>query len=206
MTKPIVLLDIDGVVGDFVGRYLDTVADITGHRFTHQDVTQFEIERCQFFLDCSAEHKRALGGEVLADAIHREICSPGWCRSIRPLPGAIDGVKALKKIARVHPVTSPWHDSPYWAHERYKWIEEYLEINPRDVVLTSTKTLINGDFLIDDRAANVYDWIESRMIPICKGMIWHQPWNTQCVQYDDANVFHVYNWDDVLENVRKVSQ
>lgn len=182
MTRPIVLLDTDGVLADFVQVFLDflkTRPAYRDHTWTHEHVTQFDI--------CKA---LGLPGQVWSDFV-RWLNGPGRLSLFPVLEGAHEGVKRLQEVAEVYVVTSPLSGVPTWAAERDHWLESRLGIPTSRVIHTAAKHLIFGDILVDDRIDNVAAW--QKAWPQSRGLLWDAPWNRS-----DAVQFRVKSWDDVL--------
>lgn len=146
MIRPVVLLDIDGVVANFVEGCLPIIRMITGRTYQHDDVTQWQIEK-------------ALGLDTEETAeLYRNICQEGWCAHLRPYEGAKEGVAALRAFADVVPVTSHFFTSKHWVSERDEWIVEHLGIPKTDIVHTHAKYRVLGDVLVDDKTSHLDKW------------------------------------------------
>lgn len=145
--KPRLLLDIDGVLADFVGPFLDTVDRVLGKRFQREDVDQWDV--------CKAIGLSPEDGEEITK---HYVCSRGWCESMPVFDGAKEGVKRLQEIAEVYFVTSPMKGSIYWMGERTRWMEEHFGVDSKHVVFTSHKHIIYGDALVDDGVHNLRTW------------------------------------------------
>jgi 5'(3')-deoxyribonucleotidase len=140
MKKPIVLVDVDGVLADFVGGYLRLLKEHTGIEADRDQITKFDIGAS---LGLSAEQssrmKRAIGG------------APRFALTLDVCPGAQDGIRMLEQVAEVHIATSPWNSNPTWTHDREMWLKKHFDIAHADVTHTSAKHLLRGDFLVDDK-------------------------------------------------------
>lgn len=84
-----------------------------------------------------------------------------------PLPGAIEGVRALMVDFDVHFVSTPWHSNHNSARLKYEWVEKYFG-DARLLTLTHDKSLISGMALIDDRPGLSGPW---------QHIEYPQPWN-----------------------------
>lgn len=149
MTKPIVLLDCDGVLSDFIGGVLDLVHFVTDRKHTHEDVDQFDF--------CAA--LKLTTDE--ARAVKSMIENVGFCAGLKPFPKAVSGVAALESIADVYILTSPWNSNPRWTYEREQWLKDHFGIPCSRVLHGSAKHLIRGDVFVDDRTSAVRQWKES---------------------------------------------
>jgi len=159
-----VLLDVDGVLADFVGAYLDLLNITCGIKATREQITSFDIGTSLGLTDEQAARvKRAIGNE------------PQLARSLDVYPGAVDGVERLAKVADVYIVTSPWNSNPTWMHDREHWLREWFCIPHSRVVHTSAKHLCRGDFLVDDKTDTLHKW--ARENPNGTPVQWKTPHN-----------------------------
>lgn len=149
MNRKTVLLDVDGVLCDFVGGVLDLCASELERTFQREQITRFDFAAC---LGLSAEEKRIATSPIS----HRA----GWWSSLPILPGAQDGVARLMEIAEVYIVTSPWNSCPTWLHEREAWLRKHFDIPHSRVLAGSAKHLVAGDVFIDDKTETVAKWEE----------------------------------------------
>jgi 5'-nucleotidase len=83
--------------------------------------------------------------------IQQIIQEPGFFFSLPPIPG---GLEAVAEMAGKHDVficTAPMPGCPDSAGEKYCWVEKYLGGKwTRRTISTFDKTLVRGDYLIDD--------------------------------------------------------
>lgn len=145
MKKPIVLLDVDEVLADFVGRVLELVRRITGRNVTREEITCWDIAVALKLTPEEAAEKARL------------IKEPGFCAGLEPLPGAIDGVREIREYADVRAVTSPFK-SKTWASEREEWLCEHFGFRREQIVQTPGKDIVFGDVLIDDKLETCQNW------------------------------------------------
>ena len=182
--KKRVLLDVDGVLADFLPPSLDFLrqehgADHDPHTFPTWDLFETVDSR-------------------LRGAMETHWAQPGWCRSIPVMEGAQDGVRALREVAYVYFVTAQMIHAPYWMWERVQWLKEHFAAEDRHIVLTLAKYLIEGDVLVDDKPSNVCAWAAAR--PTKHGVLWTQPSN---LGFDPVgNVVRLGSWQDVLRLVQ----
>lgn len=76
----------------------------------------------------------------------------GAYREMEPMPGAIDGVRAL--IAAGHDVwlaTKPPTGQPRAYADKVAWVMDNLPELTRKIILTADKGMLRGDVLIDDQ-------------------------------------------------------
>ncbi|MGB1016084.1 MAG: 5' nucleotidase, NT5C type [Nannocystaceae bacterium] len=164
MTRPTVLLDVDGVVADFTAQILRLTHSLFDRRFTPEDVTEWD-------------YKSALG---LSDKEWRLVStiigSKDFAFELPVYPGAISGVQDLAKVADIYFVTSDWRTSPTWVYDRNRWLElRFGRELGKQVIHTSHKHLVRGDVFVDDKPSNVAAWASAwpSGIPV----LWKRPYN-----------------------------
>jgi 5'(3')-deoxyribonucleotidase len=182
--KPRVLLDVDGVLADFVGAFLGVVRDRLGREHTPEDIHSFGIANS---LNLSKDE---------FDTCAEVVSQPGFGRTLAIYPGAQEGVAALQRIADVYIVTSPWNSNPTWTHDREWWLYENFHIPYNRVVHTSAKHLVRGDVLVDDKVDTVATWCEEH--PGCTGIVWDTPHNRR----EPWGWLRTNSWDRLIEEVR----
>jgi 5'(3')-deoxyribonucleotidase len=154
-----IILDLDEVVVDLLGPWLETYNQRFGDSLKTSDVTSWDIRT-----------------HVLPSAytdVMEILREPGFFAGLPARPGAIDGVGRL--------VTTPGHDitiatapsGPDSARAKIEWVTRHLGhlgFNETDVVLIHDKALLRGDVIIDDRPK----YLESfQGATVC----WGRPWN-----------------------------
>ena len=153
------LVDVDGVLADFVSAYLDIVRAVTGRSHSPEHVTEFDIGKSlALSRDESSLVKRTLGN------------SQGIARELGVYPGAREGLAALREVADVYIVTSPWNSNPTWTHDREAWLEKHFRIKHDRVIHTSAKYVCCGDVLVDDKVSAVEQWQAAHSNGI--GVVW----------------------------------
>jgi len=144
--RPLVLLDVDGVLADFVGGVLEIVEDVTGLARDREEIDRFD------FCD-------ALGvGVDDARVIKRAMASRGFCDCLAPCEGARDGVRALQEIAEVRVITTPWDSSETWTYERESWLWRHFKIPAKHVMHVREKFRVPADAFVDDKTSAVREW------------------------------------------------
>lgn len=145
--QPLVLLDVDGVLADFIGGVLDVVYEVTDKQRQREEIDQFDFCKA---LGLTAGERR----EVMATIGYRR----KFCARLLPFPGAFDGIERLADLAAIHVVTSPWNSNETWTHEREWWLNHHFAIPHSHVTHTSAKHLIAGDWLVDDKTETCERW------------------------------------------------
>lgn len=183
MTRNIrVLCDVDGVLCNYSGGALSVIQEITGRPPPEDILNEWDIFR-QFGTEERKEIFKAFEKE-------------GWCYSLEVLPGALQGIRNLRKAgADIYFVTAPWH-SPHWTYERTKWLCDYFEADKKHIVHAHAKYLCVGDVFIDDKISHVQTWQDHH--PLGVGILWEAPYN-RSIPYPIRSS----SWDFVLSVVTR---
>lgn len=180
--RPRVLVDVDGILADFVSVYLGTATLVTGRKYTRDQVTTWKIEQ-------------ALGlTEAETDEVTRGITRAGSVAAFPEIPGAIEAVRELQEWADVYFVTSPWPGAPHWVSEREAWLRARFPNMGRNVIHTAVKEVVSGDVLVDDNLDHVLKWAERH--PQGTGILWETPYNRDAVMV--GNTIKVNKWSHIF--------
>ncbi len=75
----------------------------------------------------------------------------GFFLNLEPLEGAIEGMKTLQTKYKVYILTRPSIKNTHCYTEKAEWIKKYLgEEMLEGMILCPDKSLVKGDYLIDD--------------------------------------------------------
>lgn len=181
-----ILLDVDGVLANFVGKYLHEVNSRLNTTYTHQDVNNFSIEK-------------SLDIAHIKHEIQAEICKPGWCYSLELLPNAQESVKELKQLGRLVILTSNM-TTPNWTFERTNWLKDHFDISRLELIFAKSKYLIHGDYLIDDSTENCEKYSEEH--PHSTVCLIDQPWNQDCKE--SSNLIRFKTLSDVVSFIGRL--
>jgi 5'(3')-deoxyribonucleotidase len=175
------LIDVDEVLLDF-----QTPAFAILEKHCGRKLTPYDYEVWDMFSLFSEKEKAT---------VFAEIEKPGFCRGLKPTPGACQFMEEARDLVDVFAVTSHFH-SPTWVHERDASLKEFFAFKKQEIVHTSAKFLIQGDFFLDDNPGHVSAWMEEN--PTGVAMLWHIP-NTRTLGMDDIRM---KSWDQVITKVR----
>lgn len=175
-----ILIDMDGVISDYEGQFLQY------WRSRHPDKLYVPVEaRTTFYIkDEYPEELQSLVAEILLE--------PSFFREMAPVPGAREALEEMQKLGfEVFICSSPLSTYKNCVLEKYEWVEEHLGLAwVRQIILTKDKTVVKGDFLIDDKpliagAQDPPDW---------EHIVYDRPYNR------GANKRRITwnNWKDVL--------
>lgn len=179
-TKPIVLLDVDGVVADCGSAMHRLAESFFGMRFPAPSTwTEYDVTK-------------SLGLQAADVKRFWELArSTVWADSIDLYPHALAGVSALREHADVAFCTSPWRGNASWCHYRYELLHRHFP--GVDVIQTSAKHRIVGDYLVEDKPEMVALGGRGRW----RGLLWDQPYN----RATSVDARRVFCWGDVIKVV-----
>lgn len=160
-----VLLDIDGIIADFVSWYR-LVAEMELQR----DLEVVDPENWDIGIQLGlVEHER----DRVWEATKRMSAA-----YIRPYAESLEPVRLLLSDPRVdvYFVTASLVGNATWEHCRRRWLDRYFgEEASKHLVFTSEKYIVTGDVFVDDKASSVHVWAAHH--PQGMGVVWARPWN-----------------------------
>src|SRR5689334_3482006 len=118
--RPLILLDVDGILADFVGWFLLKIEQELGVLYHREDVSKFDFSNLP-------------GWELIKNDAWDLCRREGFARNLPVLDGAKDGVRRLQEIADVEICTSPMPGAPTWTHERDEWLERHFGIHYKNI-------------------------------------------------------------------------
>lgn len=172
-----VLVDCDGVLGNFAASALDLIEERTGDRHSNSELIHWDVFK--------SVDKKDLA-HILRDAVENE----GFCLKIKPLPGAKRLMKVLEARYEVYVVTSPFL-ARNWAYERFRWLECHFGLPANRVAFVKDKRIIPGEALIDDSGKNLRSW--SAAWPEKLPILFDAPYNQGDTEFQRAK-----DWQDAV--------
>jgi len=135
-----ILLDMDGVLANFDQGHVDACIRAGIPRALHgEDRAEWDL------LSTVPREDRA--------RLLRLWHAPGFFRALYPMDGAVDGARTLRRQGHeVFICTAPLLNHATCAAEKIEWVRAHLGDDfAARVIITRDKTLIHGDYLVDDR-------------------------------------------------------
>lgn len=177
-----ILLDCDGVIGQFHAPVIKIAERLANREFPEHLFTTWDM------FDIFPPD--------IKEACCAEISQPGFCESLPPYEEALAGVEKLRRLgAEIFIVTAPW-PSPTWMYERTRWLGKHFGITPRHVIHIEAKNVVQGNFLIEDKALNIREWTAHN--PMGRALLVDRVYNRRDTDLDDIRV---HNWDDIEQVV-----
>jgi 5'-nucleotidase len=161
-----IAVDLDGVIANWGkqwDRYLDDIAGAERIPRHHQQLT-FDLKAGL------NSDERQIVDEVMA--------TPGFYADLDPINGAIEGLHYLAALGHdVTICTSPWIANPTCASDKLAWVRYHLGDDwAKKTIITFDKTLVRGDFLIDDKPE-----LSGSMEPTWEHIVYAQPYNVDVI-------------------------
>lgn len=138
-SRPIVLIDMDGVLADFDGA-------THAHLQTPEVNIPLQPRQNFYFRDDYIDTAHV-------DVINKLHASEHFFRNLPPIEGALEGWNQIQDLG-YHPriCSSPLHTNEWCKDEKLEWIKQHLgEAAMQDAIIDSKKELYEGIALIDDR-------------------------------------------------------
>lgn len=133
-------LDLDGVEADWDG-YLDRQLDLNPNLagFPRQPERGWNN-----FAEADARHKKA---------VYQILEHPSFYAELEPIPGAVEAAQLMRADGHdVIFVSSPWETNPMGYQAKADWLaKHYGSWARKNLILTSDKTIIYCDVLVDDK-------------------------------------------------------
>lgn len=175
MTKPRLILDQDDVLADTHGK----LADIVLREFDTQ-LTSEELHQASFYETLSqADQKR----------LYKILHEPGFFSDIPLIPNAQEAVLELSKKYEIFVATAAM-EFPNSFREKYDWLHHHFGfISWSNIVFCGDKSILNGDYLIDDMPRNLKTFKG-------KGLLFNAPHNLKETEFE-----RVMNWEEILKRL-----
>jgi 5'-nucleotidase len=122
---------------------------------------------------------------------------PGLFLSLPIIKDAVESIQEMKDEGyQIFFCSSSVSQYDPCVKEKFQWIDKYFGKDAtRRLIIAKDKTLICGDYLIDDK-------IQTGVVefPMWKQIIFHQPYNTQ---YHGLRMENWKDWRSVIKSIKK---
>jgi len=192
-----ILLDVDGVLADFVTPALAIINEISARTWLAEDIEQHDLTRA-----CGLTPEQS-------KRWYAAICAPGFCANLQPYPGVVEILTQLREKAELVAVTAPFDNgtdraAPHWMIERWDWLRAH-GFGPRQIIFTNEKSYIDGDIFVDDNAHHVDMWKYRHPQKVAglqpNGYLLTRPWNWPDRDLDSSRIMTL---DWLVETVAKI--
>jgi 5'-nucleotidase len=173
----VIAVDVDAVVLDLITKWLALYNHDYDDDLKYEDIVEWDISKL-VKPEC---------GEKMFDYLHY----PNLYTDIQPMPGAIEGVQALRNLgARVIFVTAGINFGKFHRLVELGLLPDSQYEAEKDYIVAHDKYLIKADILIDDRDLNI------KTFPGW-GILMDQPWNRAF-----KSPFRAWDWSYVVHLAR----
>ncbi len=171
-----ILLDVDDVTVDLITVWLSLYNEKYNDNITEHEIETWDISH---YVKCGDDIYNFLKNYNLYD-------------TVIPVTGAIEGIEYLRELEfRVVFVTA---STPEQSGRKYKLLMDYEILdNRKNYIEALDKSLVIGDYLIDDNPDNVIN-------AFGQGIVFTKPWNKNLTGYP-----RVSNWNDIVEYFARVA-
>lgn len=154
-----ILLDVDGVVADFVGSFRAEAQKLYEHDLANGLGAEWAEYATSTGKPTDWDLRKSLGLTTAQESrVWEAVCKPGFATTLETLPKAKEAVLLFKKLGLdVVFLTAPCPGSPTWAYDRKQWLEQHFG-TPVRVISTHEKECVYGDIFVDDKLANIEVW------------------------------------------------
>jgi 5'(3')-deoxyribonucleotidase len=184
LPTPLVHIDCDGVMGDFVQSDLAFIERQTGLKYTPEDVTDWDV-------------LKTFGLKHLEPVFNDEINHRNFCLDLPVFPGTKEALKELRSMATVVCLTAP-HGAAMWPHHRRVWLQERLGFDKHHIIQADSKFMVYGNVFVDDRFDNLVDWKSWWRDE--DALLWDRPYNRTS---NSQSISRISSWDEVIAVVER---
>lgn len=135
----VILIDMDQTLADFVGSWKKIWNTKHPDRLITEDPTEFLLEDAYF-------------GFAKEEEVREIYHSPEFYINLEPLPGALEAIKQMEAVGLDLFICSSPASANSSYTEKADWVEMHLGREwVKKLILTRDKTMVHGDYLIDDK-------------------------------------------------------
>lgn len=165
-----ILLDVDGVIGDFVSGARQWADECHDMLVSEEQITDYNI-------------MTSIGLPNGWPSFITWLSDTRFCLGMSAYKGAVEFVAELRKLGRVIAVTTPFVGVDHWEADRRTWLEENFGFDQKDLVFCKDKSLVCGDVLIEDKPENCAAWNAAHN---GLAILFDRPWNRSAQREDRA--------------------
>ena len=138
--------------------------------------------------------ENAYDDEIFKSTVRKIQGETGFFLNFDPIEGAIEALHDLEKDHEVFICTAPLLENYTCCNDKLAWVDAHLGGDwARRTIITKDKTVIDGDFLIDDKP--IITGIANE--PIWQRILFDQPYNRNVV----GRRINWQNYREVLNNI-----
>jgi 5'-nucleotidase len=192
MKKLTILCDVDAIVADLLGKWLQRHNTDHGDDVKVEHITNWDMATCL----------------KTGTKCYQYLYEEGFFADLKPLPGAVEALEALHADGHFI-VMATAHSYPgKSAAEKVHWIRETLPFIPkRNMMIGHQKHLLRGDVFIDDSPDNIHDyrvaWPDAQILTIEYPYNKYSKGQVNLYAKDWANTASA--WNQIYRHIHKVA-
>lgn len=201
--KKTILCDVDGVVADLVGGFIQYIFEYNGIKLYKEDFIFHEVSKNTAAED---KFKKYYFSSILMYGEYNSICynffvdfmrsDYAYTTHVPVIPGAIDAFKKLKEKYNIIFVTAMMKSAKCNYRDKMEWIEKYFPDTQIITCPSGEKWRVKGDFAIDDR----FDLCKNYQLHgTARPFVFKQNWSE--IQDNDLSIEIVTGWPEILEKL-----
>jgi 5'(3')-deoxyribonucleotidase len=184
MKKKRILVDLDGIMTNLLGQWLDTYNQENDDDVRPEDITTWDMH----------EHVK------IGKGIYKIPARPGYFDKTPPLPGAVGGFLALKKAGHdVLVCSSPYNADS--ARAKHDWCMRFLNTRTSEVTLTHKKSWIDCDVIIDDKPSTIVEFAKLGREVITIAYPYNESVAHHCALRADCYKNTNYAWEEIVNHL-----
>jgi 5'(3')-deoxyribonucleotidase len=198
-TKPVLLVDMDAILADLTAEWYSCYNQ-SNLQEPHEDVTVHNVTEWEI---PNAKNR---------DLLWSILSHKGLYRNLPVIPGAIEGMRAIHDSGKFETyIVTAATAAEHTIMEKVQWLGEHFPfIKRRNIIACYNKSLIRGDFLLDDAPHNLEGWL--KVNPGGVGLTIDYPYN-RAIAVPDKNWlvrFYGYNtpelaWHEIVQYLLHVA-
>lgn len=178
--KKTILIDLDSICADIMTPWL------AEYNRRYDDTLKMEqVTNWDFHNVCKPEC-----GTKLYDILH----IPHFFEDLQPLPGAQASVAALRSAGHDVMILTAGGDIEDAATQKMRWCKRWLDMSPKQVMVTSRKELVRGDIIVDDSPKQIQNYRKAWPSAYIFGI--RYPYNAHIGPEARTHLF--YGWKDTV--------
>lgn len=158
MPRPVIGIDVDGVIADLNTPMKDEYERVTGKKM----------------LTTNWHPVNEDGSKIRWEELEAVFRMPGLWRNLAVYEGSHAALQILDGVGDVFLHTCPPKDAPLFFVERMEWVKHVLKLD-LPIVFTTDKGLLKADYFVDDRLRFVRHFGEVN--PLAKCYLVRRPWS-----------------------------
>jgi 5'-nucleotidase len=190
-----VLIDMDGVIANFEKDLLDTYRAENPKLPVLPDIKRRGLR--------IAEQYKNYFGTIEMKKLQDIMTRKGFFKNLTPISPAVEAVHKLLEQPQYYDCficTAPLVHNPYCTSEKLEWIRSVFgQAFGKKVIITNDKTVVNGDFLVDDNAE-----IIGAQLPSYQHVLVRQSHNQHVKEINKGGRLLLEHWDE-LEDIMRIN-